>query len=197
MLHEGEGMMVRNRPIVLHDGDYLLPIYHEVGDDSETAGADSTSLFLRYQRATGQWKQTGAIASPRGAIQPAVVEVAPGQLIAYSRRGGGYGPTTDGWLVRAESSDGGWTWTAGRDSPFPNPNAAVDFLKLQSGNLLLVYNDRWSGARPWLRRCRPTAIAATRIAVHWPKARATSAIRSPCRPRTAASMSSTRPTDGA
>ncbi len=35
MLHEGEGMMVRNRPIVLHDGDYLLPIYHEVGDDPE------------------------------------------------------------------------------------------------------------------------------------------------------------------
>ena len=41
-------MMVRNRPIVLHDGDYLLPIYHEVGDDTETVGADSTSLFLRY-----------------------------------------------------------------------------------------------------------------------------------------------------
>ena len=61
MLHEGEGMMVRNRPIVLHDGDYLLPIYHEVGDDPETVGAASTSLFLRYQRSTGQWKQTGAI----------------------------------------------------------------------------------------------------------------------------------------
>lgn len=148
MLHEGEGMMVRNRPIVLHDGDYLLPIYHEVGDDPETVGAGSTSLFLRYQRAAGVWKQTGAIAAPRGAIQPAVVEVAPGRLIAYNRRGGGYGPTTDGWLVRAESSDGGWTWTTGRDSAFPNPNAAVDFLKLQSGNLLLVYNDTMVGRSP-------------------------------------------------
>ena len=141
MLHEGEGMMVRNRPIVLHDGDYLLPIYHEVGDDPETVGAASTSLFLRYQRSTGQWKQAGAIRSPRGAIQPAVVEVAPEHLIAYNRRGGGYGPTMDGWLVRAESTDGGETWTPGRDSTFPNPNAAVDFLKLKSGNLLLVYND--------------------------------------------------------
>ena len=148
MLHEGEGMMVRNRPIVLHDGDYLLPIYHEVGDDSESVGAGSTSLFLRYQKATGLWKQTGAIASPRGAIQPAVVEIAPDRLIAYSRRGGGYGPTTDGWLVRAESSDGGWTWTPGRDSTFPNPNAAVDFLKLKSGNLLLVYNDTMVGRTP-------------------------------------------------
>jgi predicted neuraminidase len=148
MLHEGEGMMVRNRPIVLHDGDYLLPIYHEVGDDPETVGAASTSLFLRYQRSTGQWKQAGAIRSPRGAIQPAVVEVAPKHLIAYSRRGGGYGPTMDGWLVRAESTDGGETWTPGRDSTFPNPNAAVDFLKLKSGNLLLVYNDTMTGRTP-------------------------------------------------
>ena len=148
MLHEGEGMMVRNRPVVLHDGDYLLPIYHEVGDDPETVGVASTSLFLRYQRSTGQWKQTAAIRSPRGAIQPAVVEVAPGHLIAYNRRGGGYGPITDGWLVRAESRDGGWTWTPGRDSTFPNPNAAVDFLKLKSGNLLLVYNDSMTGRTP-------------------------------------------------
>ena len=148
MLHEGEGMMVRNRPVVLHGGDYLLPIYHEVGDDPESVGAASTSLFLRYQRSTGQWKQTGAIRSPRGAIQPAVVEVAPGHLIAYNRRGGGYGPTPDGWLVRAESPDGGETWTPGRDSTFPNPNAAVDFLKLKSGNLLLVYNDSMTGRTP-------------------------------------------------
>jgi predicted neuraminidase len=148
MLHEGAGMMVRNRPIVLHDGDYLLPIYHETGNDPEAVGAGSTSLFLRYQRASGQWKQTGAINSSKGAIQPAVIEIAPGRLIAYNRRGGGYGPTTDGWLIRAESSDGGWTWTSGRDSPFPNPNAAVDFLKLKSGHLLLVYNDTMVGRTP-------------------------------------------------
>jgi predicted neuraminidase len=148
MLHDGEGMMVRNRPIVLHDGDYLLPIYHEIGDDPETVGAASTSLFLRYQRKSGEWKQSGAIASPKGAIQPAVVEIAPGRLVAYNRRGGGYGPTTDGWLVRAESADGGWSWTKGRDSAFPNPNAAVDFLKLKSGNLMLVYNDSMVGRTP-------------------------------------------------
>ena len=51
MLHEGAGMMVRNRPIVLDDGDYLLPVYHEAGDDTEVVGAESTSLFLRYQKA--------------------------------------------------------------------------------------------------------------------------------------------------
>src|SRR4051794_7057799 len=42
------GMMVRNRPIVLNDGDYLLPVYRETGEDTEAVGPDSVSLFLRY-----------------------------------------------------------------------------------------------------------------------------------------------------
>lgn len=148
MVHDQPGMMVRNRPIVLTGGDYLLPIYHETGENTEEVGADSTSLFLRRDAKSGEWKQTGAISSPKGNIQPAVVEVSPGRLIAYCRRGGGYGPTKDGWLVRAESSDGGLTWSAGRDSAFPNPNAAVDFLKLTSGALLLVFNDSMSSRTP-------------------------------------------------
>ncbi len=57
-------------------------------------------------------------------------------------------PATRGYLVRSESKDGGKTWSEGKDSPFPNPNAAVDFLKLQSGKLLLVYNDCFVGRTP-------------------------------------------------
>jgi predicted neuraminidase len=147
-LHDEPGMMVRNRPIVLHDGAYLLPIYHEVGDDTESVGAGSTSLFLRYEPKARRWSETGRIRSRKGNIQPAVAEVSPGHLVAYCRRGGGYGATTEGWLVRAESHDGGRTWSEGRDSAFPNPNAAVDFLKLRSGSLLLVFNDSMTSRTP-------------------------------------------------
>ena len=136
-----EGMMVRNRPIVLSGGDYLLPVYHETGHDTEMVGPDSTSLFLRYDPKTRQWKETGRIKSRIGNIQPAVVELTPTHLVAYCRRGGDYAPRKDGFMVRAESHDGGWTWSEGKDAPFPNPNSAIEFLKLQSGSLLLVYND--------------------------------------------------------
>ncbi len=44
-------------------------------------------------------------------------------------------------MVFTESHDGGWTWSKGVDSKFPNPNSAMDFIKLKSGNLMLVYND--------------------------------------------------------
>lgn len=140
--------MVRNRPIVLASGEYLLPVYHERGNDRESVGPDSTSLFLVYDPKTKTWTERGRIRSPKGNIQPAPVELAPGHLVAYCRRGGGYGETKDGWLVRAESRDGGRTWSEGKDSAFPNPNAAVDFLKLKNGHLLLVYNDSMSRRTP-------------------------------------------------
>ena len=141
------GLMVRAHPIVLQDGDYLLPIYHEVGDDTEFVGPESTSLFFRFNPKTKKWTQTNRIRSRIGNTQPAVVQIDKDYLIAYSRRGGGYGPLKDGFLVRSESRDGGRTWSRGEDSQFPNPNSAADLIKLKNGHLLLVYNDNNEGER--------------------------------------------------
>jgi predicted neuraminidase len=104
-------------------------------------GADTTSLFLRRNSKTGEWTETNRVKSRIGNLQPSAIQVSDDYLIAYSRRGGGYTGQEDGWLVRSESRDGGSTWSEGKDSPFPNPNAATDFIKLQNGHLLLVYND--------------------------------------------------------
>lgn len=142
------GMMVRNRPIVLSSREYVLPIYHEKGNDPEFVGPESTSLFLRYQPKTRTWSASQPIRSRIGNIQPAVVELSDNHLICYCRRGGGYDGRADGFLVFSDSRDGGQTWSQGKDSPFPNPNAAVDFLKLKSGNLLLIYNDSQKARTP-------------------------------------------------
>ncbi len=143
-----EGMMVRSRPLLLADGDYLLPVYHETGHDTEKVGADSTSLFMRFDPKKKKWSETNRIRSPKGNIQPAVAQLSAEYLVAYCRRGGGYGPGTEGFIIRAESLDGGRTWSEGRDTKFPNPNAAIDFLKLKSGHLLLVYNDSQTDRTP-------------------------------------------------
>ena len=143
-----EGMMVRGRPIVLDDGTYLLPIYHETGHDTERVPPDSTSLFLRFDPQTKKWSQTGRIRSSNGNIQPAVVQLTGDRLLAFCRRGGGYEPDEVGYIVRSESRDAGKTWTRGEHTLFPNPNAAVDLLELQSGNLLLAYNHSMSQRDP-------------------------------------------------
>jgi predicted neuraminidase len=143
-----DGMMVRGHPIVLHNGEYLLPIYHEVGRDTEKVDANCTSLFLRFDGATKLWQPEGRIRSRLGNIQPTAVEVAPSHLLAFCRRGGDYDGRPDGWLVRSESRDGGRAWTEGADSEFPNPNAAVDFIKLSNGHLLLVFNNSFTNRTP-------------------------------------------------
>jgi len=142
------GMMVRGRPVVLSNGDTLLPVYHETGEDREMVGPDSTSRFLRFDRKSKTWTPSGVIRSATGNIQPAVVEIAPGHLVAYCRRGGGYGPSTDGYIVRSESRDYGHSWTEGTNTAFPNPNSAVDLIGLRSGNLLLVYNHSMTKRTP-------------------------------------------------
>ncbi len=148
LLDMRDGMMVKNHPIRLHNGDYLLPIYHETGHDPEKVGAESASLFLYYDARKKTWTPTNEIHSRTGNIQPSPVQVDERNLIAYARRGGGYGPVTDGWLVRSESHDGGRTWTPGVDSKFKNPNSAIEFIHLRSGALLLIYNDSMTERTP-------------------------------------------------
>jgi predicted neuraminidase len=148
MLTFQPGTMVRGRPIVLGNGDYLLPAYHETGHDTESVGPDTTSLFLGFNPAKQLWTEAGRIRSARGNLQPAPAVIEGSHLVAFCRRGGNYEPTTNGWLVRAESHDHGQTWTEGRDCDIRNPNAAVDLLKLRNGYLMLVFNDSMNDRTP-------------------------------------------------
>jgi predicted neuraminidase len=142
------GMMVRSRPILLSDGAYLLPVYHETGNDPDRTAPDTCSLFLRYDTQTREWIESNRVSSRQGNLQPAVVEIAPGHLLALCRRGGDYEPGDDGNVVRTESSDGGRTWTAGVETEFPNPNAAVELIRLRNGHLLFIYNDSHTERTP-------------------------------------------------
>lgn len=159
------GTMVRNQPIVLKSGKWILPIYFETGHDTEMTGPDSTSRFLEFDPKSHFWHTIGEIKSAKGNIQPGVVELEKDHLVAYCRRGGNYEPTTSGYIVRAESKDGGRTWTEGKDSAFPNPNAAIELLKLKSGNLLMVYNDSMNERDPL------TAAISTDDDKSWPHKR--------------------------
>ena len=141
------GSMVRGRPIVLNDGDYLLPVYHETGGNREWTAEDTCSYFLRFDRKTKTWSESNRIHSPNGNLQPAVVQINDNYLVAYCRPGGDYEPNPDRFVIRSESRDGGETWSDGDDSEFPNPNSAVDFIKLRNGHLLLVYNNTNVGDR--------------------------------------------------
>jgi len=148
MLTFEEGTMVRGQPIVLNDGDYLLPLYFEAGDDREETAPATSSFFLRYDPKKRTWSETPRIGSEKGNLQAQVVQLTDDHLVAYIRRGGDYLPTDKGYLLRSESRDGGKTWTDAAPTEFRNPNAAVEFIKLENGSLLLVYNDNMNERTP-------------------------------------------------
>ncbi|MAT14708.1 MAG: hypothetical protein CMJ46_05485 [Planctomyces sp.] len=141
LVTEEIGYMVRNKPIVKRDGNYLIPIYHEYGTDTEVSDGRNTGLFLHYDVEERTFTKSQEFGYRKGVEQPAVVQLSDEHFIAYCRRGGDYNETDDGWMVFTESHDGGWTWTPGTDSPFPNPNSAIDLTQLANGHLLLIYND--------------------------------------------------------
>src|SRR6476620_8741926 len=141
------GSMVRGRPILLNNGDYLLPVYHETGEDRERIAADTCSYFFRYNLKTKTWTESNRIFSSNGNLQPAPVQITDDYLVAYCRPGGDFEPNPKRFVIRSESRDGGRTWSKGKNSQFPNPNSAVDFIKLQNGHLLLVYNATNTGDR--------------------------------------------------
>ncbi len=142
------GSMVRCKPLDLGSGNFLLPIYRETGHDREVVGADTASLFLRYDAAANTFTETNLVHSRIGNLQPSVVAITNDYLVAYSRRGGGYIDVKDGYVVRTESKDAGRTWSPGTETKIPNPNSAVDLLKLQNGHILLVYNESMNERTP-------------------------------------------------
>lgn len=142
------GTMARGQPIVLNNGDYLLPLYHETGEDKEMTASSTSSYFMRYNPKTRAWTETSRIKSKMGNLQAQVVQMSDEKLIAYIRRGGNFEPTDHGYTLRSESHDGGQTWSEAVETQFRNPNAAVDFIKLKNGHLLLVYNDNMNERSP-------------------------------------------------
>ncbi len=148
MLNFEEGTMARGQPIVLNNGDYLLPLYYETGEDREMSGPTTSSYFMRYNPKTKVWTETNRIKSPMGNLQAQVVQLTDDYLVAYIRRGGDFLPTNRGYTLRSESRDGGYTWSDAVETEFLNPNSAVDFIKLENGHLLLVYNDNMNDRTP-------------------------------------------------
>jgi predicted neuraminidase len=115
------GWMPRQPPIMLSDKRMMLGLYSDTFNCSMFAFTENAGETWEFSRPLDQ----------RG-IQPSIVQKKNGNLVAYMR---------DSPVVRrAESSDGGMTWT---EDPIEilNSGSSVAVLGLKSGNWLLAVND--------------------------------------------------------
>jgi predicted neuraminidase len=127
--------LVRNKPIYTSDGRIGLPVYHEMATKYPqmlwlTPAADGTISEYRIRN----------LSSDNGLIQPSLVPLGGERILMLLRD-----RTAAHRVHTAYSDDSGWNWSEAKPSEIPNPNSAVDALRLRDGRILMVYNHASSG----------------------------------------------------
>jgi predicted neuraminidase len=125
------GWMVRTLPVQLPSGRIVLGLYSDLFDFSLAALSDDGGAT---------WRSSEPIVG-HGGVQPAFFHARDGRLIAYMRDNG----PAPKRILRAESRDGGETWTPASDTGIPNPGSSVAALTLPDGRWLLIFNDTEKG----------------------------------------------------
>ena len=130
LLYQRLGWMPRVHPIALPSGRWILPLYCDTFSASIMAISDDRG---------GSWSASRLIVG-FGNIQPSLVRKNDGTLVAFMRDNGPHRR-----IRTSTSADDGTSWTPAMDSPFPNPGAGIEAVRLGSGNWALIYNDTSRG----------------------------------------------------
>lgn len=129
---------IKNKPIELADGSLVC------GSSVESYRA--WGCWVEITSDLGKtWTKHGPINQPGhlyGSIQPAVFGTPDGRLAMLCR-------TRDvHHIVRAESADGGRTWSPLAQIELPQNNSGLDAVRLNDGRVALIYNHTTRGRSP-------------------------------------------------
>lgn len=131
ILRKEWGWMIRNKLLKLSNGEIIFPMYDEV----------NWKAIFGISEDLEHWEYTGYITTPRGCIQPAVVELEDGHLLCFLR-------TRDSFIFRSESYDYGRTWSPPCSTSLKNPNSGIDLIKLIDDRLIVIFNDSFDRRTP-------------------------------------------------
>jgi len=127
------GAFTRHPVVILPDGSWLLPLTYitasAAGNGSETNY--SATEISHDQGAT--WKEC-RMAGSEGKIQPSLVSLAPGHLLAFFRS------RARDFIYSSTSSDG-CTWSPAAATVLPNNDASVQAFRLRDGHLVMAFNN--------------------------------------------------------
>lgn len=122
-----KGYTVRTKPIIV--GDRLI-----IPSGKETIRLETAQMLITDDGKSYHLSKD-LIQLPSGSChQPAITQLANGDLLAYLR-------TKEGFIFESRSLDLGETWTTPEKMSFQNPNSALDFVRTDRGELILVWNN--------------------------------------------------------
>jgi len=141
LISERRGIYFKNKPLYLEEEDrWILPAYSDPedkpyfflipGDFHERPGDLPPIVGGDQIVPHDEEGYMGAL----GMTHPTVVELEDGELLAYLR------PRQGGKIYETRSRDRGFSWSQAKQTDIPNPNAAFDMVRTDSGNLVLIVN---------------------------------------------------------
>ncbi len=148
---------VRNKPIILSNGNWLAPASTEKGDwqaftdiSKDRGKTWIKSQILSIDTQPQIIPQDKAFPVPdlsyqgKGVIQPTVWESQPGLVHMLLR-------STMGRIYRSDSKDYGNTWCSAYPIDLPNNNSGIDLTRMDDGTLVLICNpiaENWGKRTP-------------------------------------------------
>ncbi|MCX5496708.1 exo-alpha-sialidase [Kaistia dalseonensis] len=133
-LFEDQGVFIRQRIVVLDNGDWLLPIFLcRPNANGKWDGSNDTSAVRISSDRGRNWTQYN-VPDSLGAVHMNVLKTADGLVAFYRSRWADF-------ILRSTSRDGR-VWSAPVATPLPNNNSSIQVSRLASGRLAVVYNHK-------------------------------------------------------
>lgn len=146
VLFDTPGIFLRHPPLVLSNGDWLLPAYY--------CTSEGHYSVVKISGDQGKTWQEFKVPDSVHRVQMNVVELSDGTLYAMFRS------RQADRIYTSVSRDNGRTWTPPEKSDLPNNNSSTQVVKLQNGHLALIFNNatlerdqfRWVERKGHLRK---------------------------------------------
>ncbi|MNK18749.1 hypothetical protein D3C87_369610 [compost metagenome] len=148
---------IKNKPVLLNNGDLLCPASTEITKNS------GWKMHFEITRDFGKtWEISANIdsGSKYNAIQQSVLKHGGNKLQILAR-------SKDDGIVSSWSNDNGKTWSKIEKTGLKNPNSGTDAVTLKDGRHLLIYNNSDKPEGKWSGKRTPLNLAISSDGINW------------------------------
>jgi predicted neuraminidase len=131
------GSFIRHPPILISPNNWLLPMYY-TPSRSIVGGAESHYSAVKITGDTGKSWRECIVPQSNGLVQPSVVRLANGRLVAFFR-------SRYADFIYKDISEDGCDWSVPAPTHLPNNNSSVQLAMLKDGSLIIAFNNSSAG----------------------------------------------------
>lgn len=129
---QGHGLFVRQPPVVLDDGAWLVPVFHCVSVPGQKWVGDRDVSAVRISTDEGKTWSEHVVPGSLGCVHMDVLKTTEGLVAFYRSRWADF--------IYASRSSDGRNWSAPEVTELPNNNSSIQATVLADGRIALVFN---------------------------------------------------------